>query len=58
MMYADLDHEDGYHIYESMLRLRPDFLVPTGDTVMGTEAPYSSSAARDRPSAVGSAPTA
>ncbi|MCP5115947.1 MAG: hypothetical protein GY953_34395, partial [bacterium] len=33
MMYADLDHEDGYHIYESMRQLEPDFIVPTGDTV-------------------------
>ncbi len=33
MMYADLDSRQGFHIYESMLRSDPDFLVPTGDTV-------------------------
>ena len=33
MMYADLDHSDGFNIYESMLQLDPDFLVATGDTV-------------------------
>ena len=33
MMYEDLDHRDGFHIYESMAALRPQFIVPTGDTV-------------------------
>ncbi|WP_152052075.1 alkaline phosphatase D family protein [Tautonia marina] len=33
MMYKDLDHPDGFTIYESMGRLEPHFLVPTGDTV-------------------------
>ncbi len=33
MMYADLDSPKGFRIYESMLRLKPDFLVLTGDTV-------------------------
>ena len=31
--YKDLDHRDGYEIYESMAKLRPAFIVPTGDTV-------------------------
>lgn len=31
--YADLDHSEGFEIYESMGRLKPDFLVLTGDTV-------------------------
>ncbi len=31
--YKDLDHEDGFHIYEAMARLQPKFIVPTGDTV-------------------------
>jgi alkaline phosphatase D len=33
MMYKDLDHPDGFHIYESMAALKPKFVVPTGDTV-------------------------
>jgi len=33
MLYRDLDHADGFHIYESMLKLGPHFIVPTGDTV-------------------------
>jgi alkaline phosphatase D len=32
-MYAHLDHPEGFHIYETMLRLAPDFIVPTGDNV-------------------------
>jgi len=28
-----LDHPDGFHLYEAMLRLNPHFIVPTGDTV-------------------------
>ena len=31
--YEDLDHPDGFHIYESMLKVDPRFIVPTGDTV-------------------------
>lgn len=31
--YKDIDHDDGFHIYEAMARLKPHFLVPTGDTV-------------------------
>ncbi|MFN4259003.1 MAG: alkaline phosphatase D family protein [Gemmataceae bacterium] len=31
--YRDLDHAAGFHIYDSMLKLRPNFLIPTGDTV-------------------------
>ncbi|HXG09878.1 MAG TPA: alkaline phosphatase D family protein [Gemmataceae bacterium] len=31
--YRDVDHPDGFHIYEAMGRLNPKFLVPTGDTV-------------------------
>jgi alkaline phosphatase D len=34
MAYKDIDdHPRGFHIYRSMLELKPDFLVPTGDTV-------------------------
>ena len=32
-MYAHLDHPQGFHIYEAMLRLAPEFIVPTGDNV-------------------------
>jgi alkaline phosphatase D len=32
-MYKDGDHPDGYHIYEAMAELKPDFHVLTGDTV-------------------------
>ena len=31
--YRDVDHEEGFLIYDSMLQLHPDFIVPTGDTV-------------------------
>jgi alkaline phosphatase D len=31
--YVDLDHAEGFHIYESMAQLEPNFLVATGDTV-------------------------
>jgi alkaline phosphatase D len=31
--YKDVDHPDGFHIYEAMAKLNPQFLVPTGDTV-------------------------
>ncbi len=31
--YKDVDHKDGFHIYEAMAKLGPHFLVPTGDTV-------------------------
>lgn len=31
--YKDIDHKDGFHIYEVMGKLQPKFLVPTGDTV-------------------------
>jgi alkaline phosphatase D len=31
--YKDLDHADGFHLYEAMARLDPHFVVPTGDTV-------------------------
>jgi len=31
--YRNVDHTDGYTIYESMLALEPHFIVPTGDTV-------------------------
>ncbi len=38
--YWDLDHKDGYHIYPAMQRLKPHFIVPTGDTVyLDSEAP-------------------
>ena len=32
-MYNDTDRPDGFHIYESMGKLNPQFIVPTGDTV-------------------------
>ncbi len=32
-MYKDLDDPDGFHIYEAMGDLKPQFIVPTGDTV-------------------------
>ncbi|MHC4443294.1 MAG: alkaline phosphatase D family protein [Planctomycetota bacterium] len=31
--YMDIDHPDGFHIYESMGKLKPKFIVPTGDSV-------------------------
>ena len=31
--YRDTDRPDGFHIYEAMGKLKPKFLVPTGDTV-------------------------
>ncbi len=31
--YKDVDHPEGFHIYEAMAKLRPKFIVPTGDTV-------------------------
>ncbi len=31
--YSELDHPDGFHIYESMLRLAPRFFLSTGDIV-------------------------
>jgi alkaline phosphatase D len=31
--YWDLDDPAGYHIYPAMARLKPQFIVPTGDTV-------------------------
>ena len=38
--YWDLDHKDGYHIYPAMGKLKPHFLVPTGDTVyLDSESP-------------------
>lgn len=33
MMYKDLDHREGFHIFPAMQKLGVDFLVPTGDTV-------------------------
>ena len=33
MMYRDLDHREGFHIYSAMQQLDLDFIVPTGDTV-------------------------
>jgi alkaline phosphatase D len=33
MAYRDLDHSDGFHIFEAMRKLAPDFIVFTGDTV-------------------------
>ncbi len=47
--YWDLDHEDGYHIYPAMQRLRPHFIVLTGDTVyLDSEAPRARTAALAR----------
>ncbi|MCH7729551.1 MAG: alkaline phosphatase D family protein [Planctomycetes bacterium] len=38
--YWDLDHKDGYHIYPAMAKLKPAFMVPTGDTVyLDSESP-------------------
>ncbi|MGE3806149.1 MAG: alkaline phosphatase [Gemmataceae bacterium] len=38
--YKDIDHDDGFHIYEGMGKLNPQFIVPTGDTVYyDSEAP-------------------
>ncbi len=38
--YWDLDDKDGYHIYPAMGKLKPHFIVPTGDTVyLDSEAP-------------------
>ena len=31
--YRDVDHADGFHIYEAMAKLRPKFFVPNGDNV-------------------------
>ena len=31
--YRDVDDDEGFLIYDSMLQLHPDFIVPTGDTV-------------------------
>jgi alkaline phosphatase D len=31
--YSQLDHEDGFHIYDSMLRLDPRFFISAGDIV-------------------------
>ena len=32
-MYKDADHADGFLAYDSMAKLNPHFIVPTGDTV-------------------------
>ncbi len=32
-MYQDMDHPEGFHVYEAMLKLGPHFIVPTGDNV-------------------------
>lgn len=32
-LYAAVDHPDGFESYAAMLRLRPDFIIPTGDNV-------------------------
>ena len=38
--YWDLDHREGYHIYPAMAKLKPHFIVPTGDTVyLDSESP-------------------
>lgn len=38
--YWDLDDKRGYHIYPAMAKLKPHFIVPTGDTVyLDSEAP-------------------
>jgi alkaline phosphatase D len=47
--YKDIDHADGFHIYEAMLKLQPRFLVPTGDTVYyDSEAPRATTVALAR----------
>jgi alkaline phosphatase D len=37
--YEHLDAPDGYRIYDAMLALAPDFIVPTGDTVYYDKSP-------------------
>lgn len=38
--YWDLDDPNGFHIYPAMSKLKPDFIIPTGDTVyLDSEAP-------------------
>jgi alkaline phosphatase D len=32
-MYRDMDHPEGFHMYEAMRKLAPHFIVPTGDNV-------------------------
>lgn len=45
----DVDHPDGFRIYRSMLKPRPDFLVPNGDIVyLDSEAPRARSVALAR----------
>ncbi|MFQ5734508.1 MAG: alkaline phosphatase D family protein, partial [Planctomycetaceae bacterium] len=47
--YWDLDHKRGYHIYPAMGKLKPHFLVPTGDTVyLDSESPRARTAALAR----------
>ena len=42
--YKDRDRDDGFHIYDSILRLAPDFVVPNGDIVyLDTEDPRANS---------------
>jgi alkaline phosphatase D len=49
MMFRDLDDPAGFEIYESMRTLKPDFIVPTGDTVYyDNEAPRAVTAALAR----------
>lgn len=49
MAYKDIDHADGFHIFQSMLEPRPDFVVFTGDTVyMDSEDPRATSMALAR----------
>lgn len=31
--YRDVDHADGFHIYEAMAKLNPRFFIPAGDNV-------------------------
>lgn len=31
--YKDIDHKDGFHIYEAMAKLNPKFITPNGDNV-------------------------
>ena len=31
--YKDIDHPEGFHIYDAMAKLNPKFLVPNGDNV-------------------------
>jgi len=48
-MYSDLDHDDGFHIYPAIAKLKPRFVAFTGDNVYyDSEQPVAVSAALAR----------